>query len=452
METPEERPNLGSLMTLFRLSICLSASALGLAGCKSVPPPTDSPTSASTPALVAPEPYSVSGNAGPDELAALGVERHPSVKAAEAKVRRMLAKVPQAKALPDPKIRFSGGSMAETAAGRVDWMTGVEQALPFPGKLRAMAAAAGKEAEAAAAELEMARLEIAEQIRSTYWDYFLAVRTTAITSETKQALGLIRESIDARVATNAAAQNDQLRIATEFGKLEKALVEARQAERSAKARLNALLNRPGDTPLPSPAYRMDRQRGELNALLAKAEASHPSVAAAEAQVEAFRHRLESARLDRYPDFLLGVQHAAISDSGLAMSANGRDQIFGTLGISLPLWQAPRRAKVEEATAGIEESTARVAAARANLRFRVEDAWVRAKSADELIRLFDKQILPESKQAFDLILTGYSAGTDSYVDVLDGWRSWLGFQFQQAANQAQLGKAMAALKSATGEGS
>jgi len=438
-------------MTLSRLSLRLFASTFAFIGCKSVAPPTDRPASVAAPALVAPAAYSVSGNAGPDELAALGVARHPSVKAAEAKVRRMMAKVPQARALPDPKLRFSGGSMAETAAGRVDWMTGVEQALPFPGKLRALAAAAGKEAEAAAADLELARLEVAEQIRATYWDYFLAVRTTAITSETKSALGLVRDSIDARVATNDAGQSDQLRIATEFGKLEKALVEARQAERSAKARLNSLLNRPGDASLPSPASRMDRQRGELNALLAKAGASHPSVAAAEAQVEAFRHRLASARLDRYPDFLLGVQHASVSDNGLAMSANGRDQVFATLGISLPLWQAPRRARVEEATAGIEESTARVAAARANLRFRVEDAWVRAKSADELIRLFDKQILPESKQAFDLILTGYSAGTDSYVDVLDGWRSWLGFQFQQAANQAQLGKAIAALKSATGEG-
>jgi cobalt-zinc-cadmium efflux system outer membrane protein len=424
--------------------------ALGIIGCRSALPPKGVPLADPAPVRSAPDAYSVSGNAGPDELATLGADHHPSVKAAEAKVRRMMAKVPQAKALPDPKIRFSAGSMAETAAGRTDWMTGVEQALPFPGKLRAMAATAGKEAEAAAAELEMVRLEVAEQIRSTYWDYFLAVRTTAITSETRSALDLVRESIDARVAANAANQNDQLRIATEFGNLEKALVQARQAEHSAKARLNSLLERPGSAPLPSPGARAGSEHRELAALLSKAETRHPSVLAAEAQVDAFRHRLESAKLDRYPDFLLGVQHASVSDSGLAMSANGRDQIFGTLGISLPLWQAPRRARVEEATAGIEESSARVAAARSTLRFRVEDAWVRAQSADELISLFDKQILPESKQAFDLVLTGYSAGTASFVDVLDGWRSWLGFQFQQAANQAQLGKAMAALKSATGE--
>jgi len=429
--------------------LAIGAALALVTGCATVDPPPDAPYGATT-AANKPGNIAIPMNAGPDDLAAAGVRRHPSVKAAEAKVRRLMAKVPQAQALPDPKIKFSAGSMAETAAGRVDWMTGVEQALPFPGKLREIAAAAGKEAQGAAAELELARLDIAEQIRSAYWDYFMATETAAITTETRSALNLVRDSIDARVAANQANQNDQLRIATEFGKLEKVLVDARQAERSARARLNALLDRPGDAPLPAPSARELGGRGELRALLAEAEASHPSVKAAQAQVEAFRHRLNSARLDRYPDFVVGLQHAAISDEGLAPMANGRDQIFGTLGISLPLWQAPRRARVEEATAGIDEATAKVAAARSNLRFRVEDAWVRAQSADELIRLFDKQILPESKQAFDLVLTGYSAGTHSFVDILDSWRSWLGFQLQQAGNRAQLGKAIAALKSATGE--
>jgi cobalt-zinc-cadmium efflux system outer membrane protein len=423
-----------------------------LTGCQTVAPPSRAPRSSGDPGtrVNKARAYSIPSNAGPDELAVFGGLRHPSVIAAEAKVRRLMAKVPQAEALPDPKLRVAAGSMAETAAGRADWMTGVEQALPFPGKLREMAAAAGKEAQSAAAELEVVRLDVAEQIRGTYWDYFLAVQTTAITSETKSVLEQVRDSIDVRVAANQATQGDQLRIATEFGKLERALIEACRAERSAEARLNSLLNRPAGAPLPNPGVRQLGGRGELKTLLAKAEASHPSVAAAEAKVDAFRHRLNRAKLDRYPDFVVGLQHVAISDGGLAPSANGRDQVFGTLGISLPLWQEPRRARVAEAMAGIDEASAGVEASRSKLRFRVEDAWVRAQSADELIRLFDKQILPESKQAFDLVLTGYSAGTNSFVDILDAWRSWLGFQLQQAGNRTKLGKAMAALRSATGQ--
>lgn len=417
------------------------------------PPPPDAPAAlaSKTGSLDGTTDVAIASGSGPDHLAFVAMQRNPAVQAAEAKVRRLLAKVPQAGALPDPKLRLSAGSMAETAAGRVDWMTGVEQALPFPGKLKAMAEAAGKEAEAAAAELAGLRLEVAEQVRSAYWDWYLARRTTAITGETQNALSLVRDSIDARVAANQATQDDQLRLASEFGKLEQTLLEARRAESAARARLNALLARPRESTLPANDVEAVRRPADLEALLHMAEAEHPSVAAAEAEVEAFRHRLRGAELARYPDFMIGLQHAAISDAGLAPSANGRDQLFATLGLSLPLWPAPRQARLAEAEAGIDEATAKVADARARLRFRVEDAWLRLRTSDEILGLFEGQLLPESKQAFDLALTGYATGTKSFVDVLDAWRTWLGLRLQQAAQEAQRGKAAAALRSASGRG-
>jgi outer membrane protein TolC len=213
--------------------------------------------------------------------------------------------------------------------------------------------------------------------------------------------------------------------------------------------LNALLDRPGDAALPSPRAGGAGRRGELKALLAEAQRDHPAVRAAQAQMDAFGHQLERAKLERFPDFAVGLQYASVSDSGLAPSANGRDQVYGTLGLSIPLWRAPRRAMLDEAHAGIDESVARLGAARSQLRFRVEDAWLSAKSSEQLIALFDKQILPEAKQAFDVVLGGYAAGTQSFVDVLDSWRSLLGFQLQQAGNRAGYGKAIAALRSASG---
>ena len=119
-------------------------------------------------------------------------------------------------------------------------------------------------------------------------------------------------------------------------------------------------------------------------------------------------------------------------------------------MTLPLWQTPRRAKIDEAIAGIEESTSKIGAARASLRHQVEDAWLRARSSQEIITLFEKQILPESQQAFEGVLTGYAASKQSFVDALDAWRQLLSFQLQQAGNQAQLGMAIAALRQGTGD--
>lgn len=209
------------------------------------------------------------------------------------------------------------------------------------------------------------------------------------------------------------------------------------------------MNRPAGMPLSRPQFSQPVDRNELRALLTKAEQQHPEVRAATATLDAFQNRLEKANLDRFPDFTIGVQHAAIADGGLAPMANGRDQLIATFGLSIPLWKEPRLGRIREASAGVDESYARRDAVRSMLRYRVEDAWLKTKAATELITLFDKQVLPESRQAFDSSLTAYSAGTQSFVDVLDTWRQQLGFQLQQAGHQAKLGKAATALQSAVG---
>lgn len=186
----------------------------------------------------------VSGGSDLKELVAFALQNQPEIHAAEAKMRRLMAKVPQVGALPDPKFKASAGSMAETAAGRVDWMAGVEQALPYPGKLRELAKAAGRDAEVAAAQLEAVRLAVAARVEQAYWNLYLANQTSSITTENQNALELIRESVDSRIAANQGNQDDQLRLATEAGKLEKALIESRRSEASARARLNSVLNQP----------------------------------------------------------------------------------------------------------------------------------------------------------------------------------------------------------------
>jgi len=65
----------------------------------------------------------------------------------------------------------------------------------------------------------------------------------------------------------------------------------------------------------------------------------------------------------------------------------------------------------------------------------------------MITLFDQRMIPDARQAHELSLQSYSAGNQSFVDVLDTWRLLLTFQLQQEGNRASLGKAYASLKSA-----
>lgn len=255
--------------------------------------------------------------------------------------------------------------------------------------------------------------------------------------------------MEAQVAANQSSQADQLRVANEIAKVDRDLAQSRGIEKIAKARLNSLLNRPAGAKLPTPSSSSVSKLRDLESLLRNAEANHPEVVSASNKVAAFKHRLQRAKLEKYPDFTFGVQGAAVGSSGIAPSANGRDQIFGTLGFNIPLWQEPRRAMIKEASAGIAETKALLDSTRADLRYRIEDAYFRAKTAREVSELFRSRLIPDSKQAYELTLSSYAVGNDSFTNVIDTWRQWLTYQLQFAQNQAQLGKAAATLNAAAG---
>lgn len=346
-------------------------------------------------------------------------------------------------------IEVAAGSMAETAAGRVDAMGGVKQKVPFPGKRSSAAAAADSEAAAALEDVKSLELKLTEQVHAAWWDLYLAEETTRISRENRSVLEDLREVIDARVAADEAAQADQLRLANEISLVDRDLADAGQLRGTARARLNSLLNRPAGASLPSAAGSRVPSAGSLNNLLAAAESSHPEVAAAQRRADAFRHRLKRAELERYPDFTAGVVGAAVSDSGLSRMSNGRDQVYATLGINIPLWQEPRRAMIREAREGISETESMIAATRSDLRYRVEDAWYRAKTAREVAGLFETRLIPDAQQAYEVTLAGYSSGKSSYTDLMETWQGLLGYRLQLARNRAQIGKATATLRAAAG---
>ena len=212
--------------------------------------------------------YGIASSAGVEQLVSQALKHHPSLAAARQKIIRLQAKVPQAQALPDPKARISAGSLAQTAAGQVDAVAGVEQAIPFPGKRRAKANAAQKEADAAKAELENLKLRVAERVRFAFWDYYLAHQNQRISRESKEVLQTIQEIVQARVKANQGTQADLLRISTEISKVDQQLIAARQQTSSAKATLNALLNRPSHSSLPYPKRSSAPSSGNLNSLIA----------------------------------------------------------------------------------------------------------------------------------------------------------------------------------------
>jgi len=388
---------------------------------------------------------------GPQPLVDLAMARNPRVLAAERRVQRLRARVPQATSLDDPVLQVAPiGEMAETAAGEVRVMTGLSQKLPFPGKRSARGAVAAAEADAAEAALAEVRLEVAAQVRRAYWSRYDAVRAVEVTERSQALLRQLYDAVEARYRAAAVPQAQLLRVGVELDSLQTELLTLRQRRATAAARLNALLNRAPTAPLPEvEPVQLAAVDLRLERWL-RAAATHPAVERWRAESAAYRHRLRLARLDRWPDFTLSGNYNAVDDDGLAASANGDDQWWIGVGVTLPIWQGKRRAAIREAVRGMGEAAAELTAAENELTYQVQDALARIESQHEAARLLRDDILPKARQTVDVSLTGYRSGEVDFLDLLDNWQALLRFERLYHQNVAQLEQALADLQRAVGE--
>jgi len=434
-------PHLASLLGL----------SLLLASCQTpgVAPASDFDLSTKDIKAARPTAYAVSSSADEDDLVAAALKHHPSIQAVRSRITALEQSAIQAKYLPDPSASIAAGQMAETAAGETLAGVGIQQKIPYPGKRSEQSLARMRLADAMRAQLQADELALAERIRTTYADYYLANRTISVVTESNAVLQSLRESVQARIAVSKASQQDLLRLDNEITRLDQRLATARGRELAARATLNALLFRPSGSSLPAPRTPRPRSYGAAAALLARAQSRHPEVRAGEARIAAARHGMQLAQLKKRPDITAGLSYMAVSDDGLAPSANGQDQIFGTLGFTIPLWKEKNLAAEREAAANLAAEQSSLAATRSSLQQRIETAHATHNAERSNLALYAERLIPESQQSFELIVTGYSADQSSFLDVVDAWRQLLDYQLAQAENQARLGKSDASLRFSAG---
>lgn len=390
-------------------------------------------------------PYAVSSSANVDDLVELMLRHQPALVAAAAEIEMLRAQSVADSSLPDPMVKLTAGSMAETAAGRVDALVGVEQKIPNPSRLSAKKNRTLEQAKAASAAREAMSLKLSYQLRNVYWSYYQDYQSISIHQQSKALLSDLQQSVEARVAAGAAAQEDLLRISTEISKVDRQLIQLRRNLTTYRSTLNTLLFRPPSSALPSPRY--------VGASIGKKEMnvvanSHPEIRQALAQIGVAEQSIRLARLQRSPDFVAGLSYGAVSSSGLAPSANGRDQVMGTIGMSIPLWEKKNRAAEASARSALDAAKAGTSVVRQNLRSEAASAAADITAQKELIDLFEKRIIPDSKQAFELSTTAYTNGKSTFTDVIDTWRQLLNYELQQVSNKASMGKATARFKYAT----
>ena len=167
---------------------------------------------------------------------AFGLEHCPRVRTAYERWRAAAERIEQVSTLPDPRLSY-GEFLQEvqTRTGPQRRRVGLSQAFPWPGKLRAKASVAERQAEQAWQAVEEERIAVACRIEETFHEYAFLGRELAIRRELLGLITGLEPVVQSRVRAGAG-QADILRLQVEIGRLEDDVssIERRRPALSAK--------------------------------------------------------------------------------------------------------------------------------------------------------------------------------------------------------------------------
>lgn len=447
MEKDARAPARGSRATCLSLCLTLSLSA-GV-------------VSAEGASAEAPEPadgIAAMLEGGLAELAAEALERNPSLAAAAARARAAGQRVPQARALPDPMLGVTGFvAPPETRVGPQRFSATLSQRLPWFGKLSLRERASLRRAEALAHQLEARRLELLTELRRLYQEIAFLDAQRILLETDRATLVHFEELARARYASGLGAEQGVVKIQAEITRDDTRLLDLAARRAALVAALNALCDRPSDSPLPRLAEPAPSPVAlpALEILRRHALAARPELASADAEVARADALVALARKEPKPDLTLGLTYTAVGKRGdpagrLQRPPDDGSDVFGiSASLNLPI----RRGRLKAAVAEAAEARRAAAETRREVAASIDralgDLAARVRLSAEQLRLFERVLLIQAEQALRSAESGYAAGGLDSLDLLDAERTLLDVRIGAARARADHAIALARLEGALG---
>lgn len=391
-----------------------------------------------------------------DDCIRYAVANSPALEAAYQRWRAAVERVPQATALPDPRLGIGIVlDQVDDGARRMGERYSISQTFPWFGKLALRGDVAEQGALAEARRYEAARLEQVERVTRAWFEYAWLHSAAAIARENRDLVLRLEAVSRARYRAGSVTQSDVTRAQVALGRLDDQVRALEDLHGPARAALNAAMGRSALAPLPAPPPPSAHPLAELPprddaAWLALARANNPELQAARHQLDRDARTIELARRDFYPDITLGVEYARDGASRMArMDGGGSDMVVGLVGISVPLWRGRYAAGVREAEARTAASKEEVDARALGLEAALQRALFDYRDGGRRLDLYGATLLPTARQAVMTTEAAYRAGGATFSDLVDTQRVLLEFELARERAAADRAAATARIRTLVG---
>ena len=348
----------------------------------------------------------------------IALASNPGLGASRARIEGAAGRAYQAGKWSNPELELSaeewpvsdGGSFSDAKQ-----TIGIAQTLPYPGKKsldRRIGAAGVRLSET---ELALRQTEVVRDVKAAFFGVLAAERLVEVSRQLVAVAESSASTAKKRVDAGAAALQEQLRAEVQWEQARTELADFQEGLNRARQMFTTLLGRPE---LKDSAISGALAEAPYPALMAPTEenwlGSHPSMAAAQANLDRASLERRRARLEPYPDVTVGVAGGRAGET---------DQSIVQFGFSLPLPILDTgKGKQQEARANVSGAEAELVAVRQELQREWATAQKRYRTAAGQVSIYRDRILPKADEALRLVQTGFEEGKFTFIDLVDTQRT------------------------------
>ena len=397
----------------------------------------------------------------PDTLPNLGVEStlsdfllyaalsNAELEAAFNRWRAALERIPQAEALPDPRLSYRYFVReVETRVGPQRQAFELSQQFPWFGKLELAGDAAGQVAMAERQRYEATKLRVFYAVKSAWYEYYYLTRSVAVTEENAELLRNVEAVARQQYAAGRTTRRDVIRLQVELGSLDDRAEALRDLKGPMAAELNAALNRPLDAAVPAiediePEFITIDENAAADAL----NRLNPTLQAIAYEAASAHREMELARKKYAPDITLGLNYTDVgsSDRAARFGDNGKDAVAAMISISIPIWHGSYSAAVSEARLQRLSKLQQRRDTANKLKAELQMSLYRLRDGRRKIDLYDNALLPKARESLKVTEQAFRAGDASFVDLIDAQRTYLDFELSNERALADHQKALAKIE-------
>jgi cobalt-zinc-cadmium efflux system outer membrane protein len=358
------------------------------------------------------------------------LQANPVLQASRLAAAAQRTRSTQARAWPDPSLEVSYRPLALGGLdGAVPASLMLMQEVPFPGKRTLEGKSAFLEAEAMVHEADAQALKLVYALRTTYYELYRLGETRRLIEAFRERLAAFAEAATVRYEVGQESQAAVLRLQLERHTLTQRLLALQEAWQTQFAYLRQLTGRadwPDTLALVPPALPTVFPVVPIEEALRR----NPEALALTFREQQAYTELQRARRDFWPDLVLGVGLMDMMNTPVAPLHDLGARLSIRFGVVLPLQRPRRAAYIEETQLTAKRWAAQYADLRNQLTSRFRALQAQFAAAQASLMLLEQTLLPQARTTREALLSAYTTGQASYLDLLDAERALFELEHQR----------------------